>query len=104
MKFTSFNGRFLLEPYAEERVLKTTSGSGFARIQQKVNLKPLKLVLDFEGMVAGSYHTIPKGSLVYVKEEYLYNDARAKQIMEGEGIEGKFIIVESSEIQAVKME
>jgi hypothetical protein len=97
---TSYNGKFLLEPYLSERVLKTTSGSGFAMIQQKVALKPLKLVIGHNGYVGQQLLAFPKGTIAWVREEFLYNDPKAKLIMEAEGIEGKFIILDAQDIVA----
>jgi hypothetical protein len=104
MNHTSFNNRFILEPYKTDGTVKATTGSGFALISQKVSLKPLKLVLDFEGWINGHEIFIPKGSLAYVREELLHTQEWAKKIMEGEGIEGKFIIVDSSFVESVKIE
>lgn len=101
MKLNSFNNRFILEPYQGDRTIKSTTGSGFAMIAQKVSLKPLKLLADFDGIVNGAYLSLPAGNVVYVREELLYSQPWAKQLMESEGIEGKFIIVESQFIEMI---
>jgi len=101
MRLQSFNNRFILEPYAGDRTIKTTSGSGFAMIQQKVSLKGLKLQADFEGILNGYYVSLPKGSIAYVREELLFTQQWAKQILESDAIEGKFIIVDSNFVEMI---
>jgi hypothetical protein len=70
-------------------------------IQQKVSLKGLKLLVDFEGMIGTGYYQFPKGSVAYVKEELLFTQQWAKQILESDAVEGKFIIVDAQYVEMV---
>lgn len=102
MKFNSFNNRFILEPYHSDRAIKMTTGSGFALIAQKVSLTPLRLKVDFEGIVHGYYTHLPKDSVVYIREEFLHTQAWAKQVLECSDIDGKFIIVDSMYVEMIR--
>lgn len=93
--------KFILEPYHSDRALKATTGSGFAMIAQKVTLKPLKLLANFEGHINSSYISLQKGATVYIREELLHTQPWAKQMMECEGIEGKFMIVDVQYIEMI---
>lgn len=102
MNRISFNNRFILEPYHSDRSLKATAGSGFALVAQKVNLKGLKLLVDVAWTRDGDTDIIPAGSKVFIREELLYTQPWAKQLLEAEGIEGKFIIVESQFVDMIE--
>lgn len=109
MSLISYNNRFIVEPYAGDRTIKTTSGSGFAMIQQKVSLKGLKLLVDVVLIDKPSItqygslapQDIPKGSIIYIKEELLYTQQWAKQILESDAVEGKFIIVDGQYVEMI---
>ena|SRR5271157_6207922 len=102
MNFLSLNNRIIVEPYVSDRVLKSTTGSGFALIQQKVGLKGLKILMDAKIDGLGQYSIdgisapkmLSKGSIAFIREEYLHTQEWAKKLMECEGIEGKFMIVD----------
>lgn len=109
MNTFSFNNRFIVEPYRSDGSIKATTGSGFALISQKVSLKGLKLLADVllsdRPSVSVDGITRPQmiyaGSTIWIREETLHSAAWAKQIMECEGIEGKFIIVDSRDVEMV---
>lgn len=109
MSLISYNNRFIVEPYAGDRTIKTTAGSGFAMIQQKVSLKGLKLLADVVLIDKPAFNTseglksqiVPKGSIIYIKEELLFTQQWAKQILECEAIEGKFIIVDGQYVEMI---
>jgi hypothetical protein len=112
MKLLSINNKFIVEPYVSDRAIKTTTGGGFALIQQKVAVKGLRLLVDAK--LAGfntslSVGDISKtdpeivlaGSIIYIREEFLHSQPWAKQLMECDAIEGKFIIVDRQYVEFV---
>ena len=110
----SFNNRFIVEPYFSDRTLKATQGAGFALVAQKVNLKGLTLLVDvhlfdnqfieagLDGLKTTHPFLIPKGSKIYVREEFLYTQPWAKNLMECDSIEGKFIIVDKQFVEMIE--
>lgn len=121
MNAISLNNRFVVEAYLSDRQIKSTNHGGFAMIQQKVTLKGLRLLIDAKVDGLGS-HTIktafvhsvpaseseevaprivPKGSIAYIREEYLHTQPWAKQLLECEGIEGKFMIVDIQYVEFI---
>lgn len=114
MKF-SFNNRFIVEPYFSDRTLKATQGSGFAMVSQKVNLKGLKLLVDVrlfdssflerhvDGIGSTTPFNIPAGSTVYIREELLYTQPWAKQILECKDVDGKFIIIDKQYVEMIDL-
>jgi len=101
MKRTSLNSRFILEPYASERVLKAKESNGFAMLAQKTSVVGLKLLVDVK---LPSGELISAGNKAYIKEEYLYTQPWAKTVYESAGVEGKFIIVDLNYIEFVVSE
>lgn len=110
----SFN-RFVVAPYLSDRQIKTatsTGSTGFAVIQQKVSVIPLRLLVDArlelnEGQVDGKgyTHTVPTvvkaGSLVYIKEEFLHSQEWGKRTYEAEGV-GKFMLVDKQFVEFIQ--
>lgn len=109
MRF-SINNRFIVEAYQSDRVIKTTGGSGFAMIAQKVSLKGLKLLVDayfIDSPMTSQYgcpvpQHIKAGSIIYIKEELLHTQEWAKKNFECDGIEGKFMIVERTFVEMIE--
>lgn len=93
----SVNNRILVETYQKEG-LRANVSNGFARLDQKVAVKGLKVVVSAK-LNDGTY--VPKGSTVFIKEELLHTQPWAQKIMESEGVEGKFIIVDSSFVEYI---
>lgn len=91
----SYN-KFIVEPYKTDRSLRAEVKSGFATISQKVKVIGLKLLCDAQITTNNSYNTLPKGATIYVREEVLHNQQFAKTLLESDGIEGQFMIVDAS--------
>jgi len=103
MNVTSLNNRFIVEPYKGDRALKANATSGFAIVQQKVSIVGLKTLADSLVQVGKElYETLPKGSTVYIKEELLFTQVWAQKVFESSAIEGKFIIVDASQVEFVE--
>ena len=94
----SLNNRFILESYKGDRSLKAKETSGFAMLSQKVNLVPLKVLINAK-LTDGTI--IPAGSIAFLKEEMVFTQPWGKNNMEAPGIEGKFIIVDVNFIEFV---
>lgn len=109
----SMNNRFIVEPYISDRTIKTsTTGGGFALIQQKVVVKGLKLLVDIKLESYSSYTaidavsvagptTVLAGSIIFVREELLHSAPWAKQILEADGL-GKFMIIEKQFVEFIQ--
>lgn len=65
----SLNNRLILEEYKKEEI-KTVVSGGFARMQHKISLKPLKVLVDAK-LADGTL--VPARSIAFLKEEYLHN-------------------------------
>jgi hypothetical protein len=105
MIVNSMNNRFICEPYKGDRALKAVSSNGFAIVQQKVNIVGLKVLVDaviFCGAMQGI--SWPKGSVVHIKEELLFTQQWAQKVYESSAVEGKFIIVDASQVEFVSFE
>lgn len=93
---SSFNNRLIVEVYQKEG-LKSAVSNGFAFIQQKVNVKGLKVLMNAK-LSDGTF--IAKGSTAYIKEESLHTAAWAQKILESDTI-GSFIIVDMVNVEWV---
>lgn len=108
----SLNNRFIVEPYVSDRQIKVADTGGFAMIQQKIAVKGLRLLIAaqldtghnhvaIDGVSQSGPQMIPAGSIVFIREEYLFTQPWAKQILEADGT-GKFIIVEKHFIEFIQ--
>ena len=100
----SLNNRFIVEPYASDRTIKTAASTGatsFARIEQKVAVKGLRLLVAVKLEIANQVVMVNAGSTIYIREELLHTQPWAKNIMENERI-GKFMIVDKSFVEFVQ--
>lgn len=95
----SFNNRLILAPYAEERVLKAKESNGFAMLAQKSSIVGLGVLVDCK---LSDSTFIQAGSTAYIKEQLLYTQEWAKQVLESKEIEGKFIIVDLVYVDFIK--
>lgn len=108
----SFN-RFVVEPYVSTREVKTasTGRTEFARIEQKIAVKGLRLLVDItleqlqtsvaiDGISQQGPAVVKAGSVVFIREEYLHTQPWAKAIYESEYL-GKFILVEKQFVEFV---
>lgn len=105
MQNVSLNGKFIVEPYKGDRALKANNASGFAIVQQKVSIIGLTLLADSLVQVGKTEREVlPKGAKIYVREELLFTAPWAQKVFESDAIEGKFIIVDSSQVEFVSVE
>jgi hypothetical protein len=86
----SLNNRLIVESYVKGELRANTS-NGFAFIEQKLNLKGLKVLLETK-LSDGTL--VPKGAVAYIKEETLHTQPWAQKALECDFIEGKFLIVD----------
>lgn len=101
----SLNNRLILEPYKTDRALRANVSSGFATVAQKDEVKGLKVLVEariFEGAGRQTSMVIPRGSIAYIREEYLHTAAWAQKVLKADGIEGSFIIVDLQHVEFVK--
>ncbi len=96
----SLNDFLIVEPYKQGQGLKAEVKNGFAFVKQKMELVPLKLLVEAK-LTDGSY--IPAGSSIYVQEEYLTTHEWAKKVKKAESALGsqEFIIVELKYISMI---
>ena len=94
----SINGRFILAPYASERVIKAKETNGFAMISQKTSVIGLKMLVDTK---LNNGDVVRAGCMAYLKEELLYTQPWAKAVYDSPGVEGKFIIVDQMYVDFV---
>ncbi len=109
----SMNGRFIVEPYMSDRQIKVSDAGGFAMIQQKVHVKGLRLLVAahlgdnmtshtrIDGLSQSGPITLAAGSLIFIREEYLFTQPWAKQILESDHV-GKFIIVDKQFVEFIQ--
>jgi hypothetical protein len=98
----TINNKFIVEPYNSDRALKSVVKNGFATIAQKVRVVGLKLLMD--AVIKDNSETsriVPKGSLVYLKEEFLHTNQGIKRTYESDAVEGEFTIVEMAYVEFV---
>lgn len=94
---TSFNNRLIVEKYVKGE-LRHKERNGFALIDQKLNLKGLKVLVDacvLDGV------TVRKGSVAYIKEEVLHTAAWAQKALESDNIPVPFLIVDLSQVEFI---
>jgi len=94
----ALNNLFILEPYEQGQGIRPEIRSGLALPGQKLNLVPLKLLVDSK--VDGQVFLA--GSTAYIPEDILMTAQWAKTARKAEGIEGQFIVVESRYVSIVK--
>jgi hypothetical protein len=93
----SFNNRLIVERYIKGD-LRHRERNGFALIDQKLNLKGLKVL-------ANAYLTggviIQKDSIAYVKEESLHTQPWAQKALESEVIGVPFLIIDLANVELI---
>jgi hypothetical protein len=108
----SFN-RFVVEPYVSDRTVKTatTGRTEFARIEQKISVKGLRLLVDItldqlqtsiaiDGISQQGPAMVKAGSIIFIREELLHTQPWAKAIFESEYL-GKFLLVEKQFVEFI---
>lgn len=96
----SANNRLILEKYVKGE-LRHKSVNGFALVDQKVNLKGLKLLADAFVTTGTQSWTLPKHSMVYIKEEVLHTAAWAQKAYESDTFPVPFLIADFSCVEYV---
>jgi hypothetical protein len=94
----SMNDKLILEPYDHGQGLKTEIRNGLAFVQQKVNLVPLRVLVEAR-LNDGSY--IPSGAIVYLEEDALCGKTAtwAKVVRKCKALKDQqFIIVDKQHI------
>lgn len=107
----SLNNRFILAPYGGDRTLRANVSSGFAHVQQKTAVVGLKVLVPASIAALGQVRidglsmnaSIPRGSIAYIREEYLYTQPWAKNVLTSDAIEGSFIIVDATYVEFVEL-
>lgn len=97
--FTSVNSRVIVEPYKKTE-MKSEVKNGFALIGQKNHLKGLRVLADFN---APDGTVIKAGYKVFVKEETLHTAPWATKVLECEGIEGPFMVMDFHHVELVSL-
>jgi hypothetical protein len=92
----SVNGRIIVETYTKEGLKGADNGKGFKMIEQKVAVKGLTILMDAK-LADGTY--IPKGSLAYIREEHLYNQAWAQKPLRCDTLPMAFLIVDLAHVE-----
>lgn len=92
----SVNNRLIVEPYIKGG-LESNVQNGIATPGQKDGVKGLKLLMRFQ---FPNGHWVEPGSLVYIREEVLYQPWASK-LLTCPAIEGKFMIVELTYVEFI---
>jgi len=93
----SVNNRLIVEPYIKGG-LESKVQNGIATPGQKDGVKGLKLLVDFHWP---NGHVQKAGSIVYIREEVLYQPWASK-LLTSPAIEGKFMIVELTYVEFIE--
>ena len=93
----SVNNRFIVEQYIKKGLQPKMQG-GIATPGQRDGLAGLKVLV---GTVLSDGRKVPKGSLVYVKEETLHTQPWASKLFSCDTIPEKFLILESIYVEFI---
>jgi hypothetical protein len=94
----SFNNRLIVEKYVKEE-LRHKERNGLAFIDQKLNLKGLKVLAN--AYLSGGI-VVQKGSIAYIKEEALHSQAWAQKSLEAPGaLNVPFLIVDMAHVELI---
>jgi hypothetical protein len=104
-KGTSYNNRLIVEAYVTDKSLRANVSNGFAKIEQKVQLKGLKVLIDgfvTVGSAGGSQMFISAGSTAYIKEELLHTQQWATKKFTCDTMPGvEFIVVDANHVEFI---
>lgn len=93
----SIGTKLVVEAYVKE-ALRAKEVSGFARLDQKDNLKGLKVLVSAR---LPNDIFIPKGSIAYIKEELLHAQPWAQKTFKSEALEVSFFMVDMIYVEFV---
>lgn len=94
---TSLNNRLIVEKYVKGE-LRHKERNGFALIDQKLNLKGLKVLVD--AYLTG-HILVKRGSVAYIREEVLHTAAWAQKALESDTLSVPFIIADLSQVEYI---
>lgn len=95
----SLNNKLILETYKKEG-LRANVQNGFAKLDQKLTVKGLKVLMDASLTLNGGTF-VPAGSIAYIREESLHTQQWAQKVLESEGVSQPFIIVDASNVEFI---
>lgn len=98
MEAVSVNNRLILEAYVSDRSLRANVSNGFAKLDQKIAVKGLRVLIP--ATLSNGTH-VPAGSMAYIREELLHTQPWATKNYECDTIKGKFIIVDQQHIEFI---
>ena len=94
----SINNKLVLEPYKHKGKIKANTSGGFATIAQKSNLVGLKALEYGEFKIGSKIYPVPKGSMVYFKEDTLHTQEWSTQTYTCNELKESFIIAEANQV------
>jgi hypothetical protein len=101
-KGTSYNNRLIVEAYVTDKSLRANVSNGFAKIEQKVQLKGLRVLVDGMIAIGNTPVRVPAGHIAYIKEELLHTQPWATKKLTCETMPGvEFIIVDANHVEFV---
>lgn len=98
----SVNNVLVVESYKGDRVKKSTVSNGFAFMEQKVSVKPVKLLVNAKITIGNEVIELPRGTLIHLKEEFLLADPIAQKLYKSPGIEEDFLLVPFHHVQLIE--
>lgn len=99
----SVNNKIFCEPYLGGKGLKSEVKSGFATVQQKNNLVPLKVVANAQVRHGDQILSIPKGSVLYFSEEMLYLHQQYHNPVKSSALGIDFVIANFEHVLGVEL-
>lgn len=99
----SFN-KFIVEPVDGDRALRANNTSGFAIIEQRTALKSMKTVMDAHVVVGNDTQFIEKGSLIFVREERMFEPGWQSKIYKANEMDHGVMIVDPSFVEFIQQQ
>lgn len=93
----SMNNRLVVEAYKKEG-LRANVSNGFARLDQKVSVKGLEVLMDAK-LADGTF--VKKGSVAYIREETLHTAPWAQKILELDTIGRAFLVIDLVHVEFI---
>jgi hypothetical protein len=94
----SLNNRLVIEAYKKEG-LRANVQHGFARLDQKLAVKGLTILMDAK-LNDGTF--VPKGSKAYIREETLHTAPWAQKILESDLLGQPFMITDLANVEFIE--
>lgn len=93
--------KFIVEPVDGDRTLRTNNTSGFAMIEQRTALKSFKTVMDAHISIGQFFQYVPKDSLVFVREERMFEPGWQSKIYKADEMDEGVMIIDPSFMEFV---